>query len=494
MYEYIVTAFKVIVGVITNDRLAIAAAIALGIMLLWITFSLIFSFQARFASGVRKINNYVSRNGISGNAKAGLDKLISKMPSEFQRGYKTFERNPKSLPSENIKRFESLDMELSGGVFNQNKSVLKTYMNFVFAALLIFSFAILQDATLTGYLIAEAFITPAIFLLVSKVIYYIYTAIRQNQYRTAVEDFSEMLDNLDQAAIVLNGETGVVANVVEPAVENVESNVKPVEEPQYIPVAEPVKAEQYIPVVEPITDWKEELDSEPQNEEKLAASAIEEVAEEDIVKVTEEIMPEVTKEDIARATEEFYEEDPKEELGVIESQDVQDEIEEPINETQNYDSDLDEISAIQEYKAFVARAEQDAESGANEEETIEETIEEPIEESDVEINDDIAVESKEQEVVEEKTGIIDNFKPDFSSLLEEEEQVEVKRGRGRPRKEVREDGEFVIKNDKEFEEALVRAEKLMRKNEEPLSASQTKRIEKQIKELVDAMTKYKEGK
>ena len=70
----------------------------------------------------------------------------------------------------------------------------------------------------------------------------------------------------------------------------------------------------------------------------------------------------------------------------------------------------------------------------------------------------------------------------------------VKRGRGRPKKEVSETGELVIKNDKEFEEALVRAEKLMRKNEEPLSASQTKRIEKQIKELVDAMTKYKEGK
>ena len=58
MYEYIVTAFKVMVGVITNDRLAIGAAVALGIMLLWVTFSLIFSFQARFARGVRKINNY----------------------------------------------------------------------------------------------------------------------------------------------------------------------------------------------------------------------------------------------------------------------------------------------------------------------------------------------------------------------------------------------------------------------------------------------------
>ena len=82
----------------------------------------------------------------------------------------------------------------------------------------------------------------------------------------------------------------------------------------------------------------------------------------------------------------------------------------------------------------------------------------------------------------------------LEELLEGEEPVEQKRGRGRPRKEVNPTGEFVINNDKEFEEALVRAEKLMRKNEEPLSASQTKRIEKQIKELVDAMTKYKEGK
>ena len=98
-------------------------------------------------------------------------------------------------------------------------------------------------------------------------------------------------------------------------------------------------------------------------------------------------------------------------------------------------------------------------------------------------------------VWEQQKEYKDNFRPDFSSLLDGEEvETVVKRGRGRPKKEVSETGELVIKNDKEFEEALVRAEKLMRKNEEPLSASQTKRIEKQIKELVDAMTKYKEGK
>lgn len=99
---------------------------------------------------------------------------------------------------------------------------------------------------------------------------------------------------------------------------------------------------------------------------------------------------------------------------------------------------------------------------------------------------------KEQENMSENQEFQDNFKPDFASLLGED--VQKKRGRGRPRKEATGEEGFVIKTDKDFEDALVRAEKLMRKNEEPLSASQTKRIEKQLKELIDAMSKYKESK
>ena len=68
--------------------------------------------------------------------------------------------------------------------------------------------------------------------------------------------------------------------------------------------------------------------------------------------------------------------------------------------------------------------------------------------------------------------------------------MEEKRGRGRPKKVA--EGELVIKNDKQFEEVLQRAEKLMRKSEEALSSSQAKRVEKSLKELIDAMTKYKE--
>lgn len=63
--------------------------------------------------------------------------------------------------------------------------------------------------------------------------------------------------------------------------------------------------------------------------------------------------------------------------------------------------------------------------------------------------------------------------------------------RGRPTKVVF-DENVEIKNDAEFESVLLRAEKLMRKSEEGLSASQSKRVEKELKTLLDAMNRYKE--
>lgn len=76
MFEYIITIFKVIAGVITNERLVIASLIAVGLLLLWIVFSLCFSFEMRFLSGAKKINKYISRNGIAGEHKQGLEQRL----------------------------------------------------------------------------------------------------------------------------------------------------------------------------------------------------------------------------------------------------------------------------------------------------------------------------------------------------------------------------------------------------------------------------------
>lgn len=70
--------------------------------------------------------------------------------------------------------------------------------------------------------------------------------------------------------------------------------------------------------------------------------------------------------------------------------------------------------------------------------------------------------------------------------------AEDKGRRGRPAKQIF-DENVEIKDDAEFERVLSRAEKLMRKSEEGLSQSQAKRVEKELKTLLDAMSRYKEG-
>lgn len=455
MYQYIVTAFKVLVGVITNERLAIVAAVALGLMLLWVIFSLVFSFQVKFARGARRINNYVSQNGMTVSSKDGLDALASKMSSEFQRGYKNFNANPGSLPSEHIKRFQSLDVELTGGVFNQNKSIIKTYINFVFAALLLFSIAILSpEEALTGAALGEAAVCPLSFLLVAKIIYYVYTAIRQHQYKVAVDEFNDMLDNMDQAV-----------------------------RQERINVAKVGVAE-----LKPAEDGNVKLDTTEIN--LTIKSYLDDYFKQNPVRVDDGKINELT----SRLEEKLNE------LTKIETNGV-----EVANNYGNITPN-DQLTAVRpaEEENVQAAAEDVAEpevKKAEEQEPAKVEEPTPLEEPNT-ANEPKPRQSKPNKEPspgkkEEREDVEDNFKLDFSDLIDNDDDEPIlapKRGRGRPKKEVNQPGEFVIKDDKDFEEALSRAEKLMRKNEEPLSPSQTKRIEKQIKELVDAMTKYKESK
>lgn len=544
MFEYIVTIFKVVAGVITNERLVIASLIALGLLLLWIVFSLCFSFEMRFLSGARKINKYISRNGIGGAHKQGLANLVQKMPSEFVRGYHTYEKNPHSLPSEYIKRSDCLDLELNGGVFNQNRSIIKSYINTVFFALLVFSFAIMSSSSLfdsgsatsetalTGYMVAEAMLIPFLFLLVAKGMYYIYTAIRQHQYHVAVEEFNEMIDNFDKEALDTYGYIPASLTTTAPlAKQEPFANVAPAVAPAVTkieePTVEPVQHEE--PVVENIKKPAEETLYEPEVQEEPIGEIqeIEETEEPATVQETamvEENVPYEKSEEQESETQkpELYalpeqEDEPADyvdesvedkETDMAEETEPEDAtfeentVSEEDEEANQIEQDLAEESASEyEEKPEEVQEEQfDNESAepdnfAEDENSIDKEAESTKEENYVEGIDKTAEETEnnnEDNTVENNEEIKDNFKPDFASLLGENAQK--KRGRGRPKKETNSEEGFTIKTDKDFEEALIRAEKLMRKNEEPLSASQTKRIEKQLKELIDAMSKYKENK
>ncbi len=457
--EYIVAAFKVLVGVINSERLIFIALIAVGIMLIWEIFALIFSFQIRFARGVKTINEYISRNGITGEAQSGLKALVSKMPPEFVRGYKAFERNPHSLPSDYIKRETSLDLELHGGIFNQNKSILKTYMNAVFVILAIFSLAIVADGStevaISGYAIAEALIVPFCFLLLAKVLFYVYAAIRQNQYRYAIDEFNEMINNFDKTAMDVFGY-------------NPDGDKQERQEKETAKLLENMDQRFAEMQTQLQTALAESVGAANQNAQQDSASAeqinaLEEKFSAKFAEINEQ----------QRSSLQEYVEQINEKLDAL-------------------SEEMAELKTMALTVPQVANVETAEESNEDEKTSAEDDGKIEAEENEIsEFQSEKKNVSAKKEEIKQAEVMQDNFKPDFNTLLQPEEP---KRGRGRPKKENNNEGEYIIKDDKQFEEALVRAEKLMRKNEQPLSASQTKRIEKQIKELIDAMNKYKEGK
>jgi len=410
MFEYIVTAFKVVISVLTAERLAIAACIILGVLLLWILFSLLFSFQSKFSRSCRKISMLVDKNGLTAENYPKFIELASKLPDSFLRGWKTFEHSDKGLPSEYLKRSECLDLELTGGLFNQNRSVMRTYIYFFTILLGVFGLGIGGDAALTTYVLAESLFVPFLFAVLCMLAYYLYTAIRQHQYRIAVEDFNEMVDILNEKVenceiefAKRNNQSSVfVKNVVEPAVES----------------------------KNPFVEIGEILEPTIKNDsEEIAAFDYEEYEDQENAMKEAMIFDSVMKD-------------------------------KPIVENKSEEVIYDHLP-----------------SAGNDEK---------VEKADKEEKNENPIEKVEPIVYnEEKTNTDQN--------QGEQPVVEVKKkGRGRPKKEKMPEGELIIKDDKQFEEVLARAEKLMKKNEEALSVSQQKRVEKALKELVDAMKKYKE--
>ena len=422
MFEYIVTAFKVIVGVFTADRLTIFASIMIGVLLLWVLFSLLFSFQSKFSRGCRRISLLVDTKGLTPETYPKFIELASKLPDSFLRGWKTFEHADSGLPSQYLKRAECLDLELSGGLFNQNRSVIRSYISFftvLFALLGLASRG--SEGPLTAYTLAESLVIPFLFALISMLIYYLYTALRQHQYRVCVEDFNEMLDILNEK------------------VENceIEFDSKNSEASLFVKnIVDPAMAERG-PIVL-VNDRKDvnslfhEIEKKEQDVEYKEETANQvEVAE--------------TKPDESENHE--YVQEFKLEDNAFEYENQE-----------NIIYDIPEISKLTQEP-----------TSENIENTVENTDTEEYNKT-VASNNNIKEEAKVEEVVVPK------------------------KGRGRPRKEKAPEGELIITTDEQFEEVLARAEKLMKKNEEPLSPSQQKRVEKALKELVDAMKKYKQEK
>lgn len=424
MRDYITTIFNLIVGLIDSNKIVYLALIGLGIILVWQLITLITNFHRRFAGKCRKISKFLTQKGLSASNYNQFLALVAKMPQEFIRGYKTFEHASYGLPSDYIKRFDSIDVEVNGGILNHGKSLLKATIYGWTIILALLSFALLgSESALTGYAVADALVVPVLFLLLAKIVYFIFNAIKQQQYKMAVDEFNEMLD-------IMNDKIENNDNLPGPDV------------------------------------LAELIQTEPMQEEHAKADEVIETRQEpEDYEVFDEV---VSLDSVAKDTNQEVETEETIDLAADDLEDKYDQTTQTLNQNEeNADVYTQEELVTQVENPTVAETPKEEDS----EEVLETLVEPKFEQTD------------EQEQKPAR-------KPRKKKETKKEDIMEEKRGRGRPKKVA--EGELVITNDKQFEEVLGRAEKLMRKNEEALSASQSKRVEKSLKELIDAMQKYKE--
>lgn len=206
MYEYLLTAFKLIIGLITAERLIYASLIALAFYVVWICFSLTFSFQHKFNRNCVKLYNFVKKNGLNANDAKSVDLKASKISSGFSHGWKKFKQSNYGKPSDFISRRDALDVEVNGGVLNQGKTLMRTFVNTVTFVLFVANFAYLgNNNTVTFYLLAESMVLPLILFLVLKAFYFVYTSVKQQLYKADIECLYELLDLLDKVFAKADG-------------------------------------------------------------------------------------------------------------------------------------------------------------------------------------------------------------------------------------------------------------------------------------------------
>ena len=198
LYDYLLTAYKVLAGLVTTKRLMLLALAAFGVYILWICVALLFSFQRKFSSNCTKLYNYIRSNTINPESLKVIDFRIEKISNGFYYGWKKFKTSVGQKPSSFITRREALDVEVSGGVLNQGKTFMRTYIVFITGLLFIANLAHLgSDSPITCFVVAETMVLPFIFYFVMKLFYFLYTSIKQQMYKQDVQCYYELITLLD---------------------------------------------------------------------------------------------------------------------------------------------------------------------------------------------------------------------------------------------------------------------------------------------------------
>lgn len=198
--DYFKAMFNLVVGIVNADTIIYAAIIVFFLLALWIVLSLVTSRELKIAQNAKKLGKYIDENGINDENEAEVIALVSKMPKQFIGEYKVWHSMGGVIPGIWFNEQTCVETPLYGGIYNQNRSVMKSVINGFVIIMLILSLALVgnQETALTGLSVAEAFVVPMFAYLLYKIEYYVYTNIRQYYYKLAVENYDELIDIMNE--------------------------------------------------------------------------------------------------------------------------------------------------------------------------------------------------------------------------------------------------------------------------------------------------------
>ena len=141
LYDYLLTFYKVLVGLVTTKRLILAALCALGFYFLWVSISLMSCAQKKFSKRCNKLYDFIRKNKMESTNLGVVDMMAEKISSGFYHGWKKFKSSANAKPSDFITRRESLEVEINGGVLNQGKTFMRSFIAITTVVLFMFNLA-----------------------------------------------------------------------------------------------------------------------------------------------------------------------------------------------------------------------------------------------------------------------------------------------------------------------------------------------------------------
>lgn len=330
LYEYLITFFKFLAGLMTERRIIVLSFCILGIYLLWVVLALVFSFQKHFNTLCTKMYNLIKNQPKITIHDTKLNNYANKVSLGFARGFKNYKNSAVGKPSDYINRSDALEVEISGGILNQGKSLMKFYITL--ASVLVFLFNVslhIGSNPIAGTALLECMALPLTLFVLLKLFYYLYTSLKQGMYESDTVLFYDLLELMDETfgtKSAASEQTAVSADSVgalseqpapEPEAESAEQNSEEVaeeeaEELESEPAEEKLEpGEEELEPGEEAADESESLDlqvdnaSEEPEPEAEEAEELEEEPEEEREEPEEESEEEIEEEDAGQLIEDI---------------------------------------------------------------------------------------------------------------------------------------------------------------------------------------------